>query len=344
MQDIKKRHTYPKNTMGFYILNEGLFNNNNSTLTKYIFNPQQAELSLQTHFFQQINKRGLGDTANDMQRYGNKIYIVVNVSSQIEVMDYQSGKSIKRIPMFNKNGEARQPRYIDFFKNKAYVCSFDGTVVQIDTATLEIEKWVKVGRNPDGICIANQKIYVSNSGGLSFPNYDNSVSVIDISTFKEIKKITVGTNPYKLHADSQGDIYVITRGDYDNIKYAFHKIDSKNNQLVTTFKDIQAYNFEIFQDKAYLYGHDFNTGKNWIKVFDCMQEKIINQDLIKEKNILIKTLYALAINPFNNDIYVLDAQDYFNFGDLLCFDSKGYFKFRINEVGINPSHIVFIQN
>ncbi len=345
MHDIEKQQISQQDatTTEIYILNEGIFNSNNSTLAKYNFNKTE-EPKLQRAFFQTTNKRGLGDTANDMQRYGSKIYIVVNVSSQIEVIDFRTGKSIKRIPIFNEKDEPRQPRYIDFFENKAYVCSFDGTVSRIDTTTLEIEAITNVGQNPDGICITNHKIYVTNSGGLNYPNYDNSVSIIDINTFEEIKRIEVGINPYKIHSDSQGDVYVVTRGNYDDIGYAFHKIDSEIDELIYTFKNLQAYNFEIFEDRAYLYGHDFKTGENWLKVFDCITERIINEDFIKDKKETIKTLYSISINPKNNDVYLLDAQNYLNFGDLLCFNKKGDFKFRINEVGINPNHIIFISN
>ena len=39
--------------------------------------------------------------------YGSKLYIVVNVSSQIEVVDLQSGKSVKQIPMLSENGDRK---------------------------------------------------------------------------------------------------------------------------------------------------------------------------------------------------------------------------------------------
>ncbi len=345
MHDMEKQQIYPKDvtTTEMYILSEGGFNYNNSTLAKYNFN-KTAESKLQRTFFQTINKRGLGDTANDMQRYGSKIYIVVNVSSQVEVIDSKTGKSLKRIPFFNEMGKPRQPRYIDFFKGKAYVCSFDGTVSKIDTTELNVEKTINVGQNPDGICITNGKIYVTNSGGLNSPNYGNSVSVIALNSFEEIKRIEVGVNPYKIHADSQGDVYVVTRGNYTDINSAFHKIDSEIDELVCTFNNIEPYNFEIFEDKAYLYGHNFKTEENWIKVFDCIKERVVNDDFIKDKKEKIKTLYAISINPINRDVYILDAQDYLNFGDVLCFDKMGNFKFRINEVGINPNHIIFIPN
>ena len=105
------------------------------------------------NYFRSLNRRGLGDTANDMAIYGEKLYIVVNVSSQIEVIDLQSGLSLKQIPMLTENGSSRQPRFITFHKDKAYVCSYDGTVARIDTTSLTIEGYAKVGRNPDGICV-----------------------------------------------------------------------------------------------------------------------------------------------------------------------------------------------
>ncbi len=346
MRDMEPKRDYPADATvrKMLILSEGLFNLNNSTLAEYDFNEPDKTKQLETDLFRLRNKRGLGDTANDMQRYGSKVYIVVNVSSQIEVIDAETAVSIKRIPMFNEKNIGRQPRYIDFYEGKAYICSFDGTVARLDTATLEMEKFVKVGRNPDGICIANKKIYVTNSGGLSYPNYDHTVSVVDIATFKEVKKIDIGMNPFKIHADSEGDVYVVTRGNYGDVGYAFHKIDSEIDQKVYTFPGLSVYNFEIYKDKAYMYNYDFFSGESWIKVFDCLTEKVIDEHFIKDKSITINTPYALSINPINDDVYVVDAQFFVNWGDLLCFDKKGNFKFRINEVGLNPNHILFFEN
>lgn len=53
-------------TAELYILSEGLFNLNNSSLALYSFKNNQ----LNTDYFRSINRRGLGDTANDMGIYG----------------------------------------------------------------------------------------------------------------------------------------------------------------------------------------------------------------------------------------------------------------------------------
>lgn len=320
----------------FFVLSEGLFNMNNSTLAMY--NLLSGETK--TDYFLSVNHRGLGDTANDIGLYGSKLYVVVNVSSQIEVLDANTGKSLKQIPMFNEKGIAREPRYIDFHAGKAYVCSFDGTVVKIDTASMEIENIVICGRNPDGICIANNKIYVSNSGGLNYPDYDNTVSVIDVAGFTEIKKITVGVNPYQLHADSEGDVYVTTRGSYGSEPYRFQKISSVTDGVTQSFDDIQALNFTIHNDTAYIYNYDYSTQESWIKVFDCRQEKLISQNFISDGTVL-NTPFGIDVNPSNGDVYVMDACSFTAWGDVLCFDRHGKLKFRLKEIGLNPKKVVF---
>ena len=169
-------------TNGLFILNEGLFQMNNSTLSFYSF----ATGEYSDNVFLGVNHRGLGDVGNDLKKYGSKLYIVVNNSNIVEVVNAKTVQSLKTI---NLNG--KQPRQIDFYGGKAYVSCFDGDVVRIDTATLEVDGTVHSGPNPDGLCVCNGKIYVCNSGGLNYPNYGNTVSVIDIASFTVTKEITV---------------------------------------------------------------------------------------------------------------------------------------------------------
>ncbi|MFT3752731.1 MAG: YncE family protein [Paludibacter sp.] len=327
----------PGETGKMYVLSEGLFNMNNSTLALLDFDNH----TLKPDFFLLQNNRGLGDTGNDMKAYGSKLWIVVNVSSQVEVLDLKSGLSIKRIPFFDSNKVARQPRYIAFSGSKAYVCSFDGTVARIDTTTLTIEAITTTGRNPDGITVANGKLYVANSGGLDMPNYDNTVSVIDLNTFAETKKITAGLNPYKTETDSEGDVYVVSRGNNGSIKAKLVRIDSHTDEVVQTFDDIPAVNFSIHNDTAYLYNYDFIQNTYWIKTFDCKTEQLISDSFITDGTSLERP-FGIYVHPTNGHVYVTDARNYTTKGDLFCFNRSGKLLYKLESVGLNPNSIVAV--
>lgn len=318
-----------------YLLSEGLFNMNNSTLSLVDFDKK----TIVNDYFTAMNGRGLGDTANDLKIYGNQLWVVVNISSQVEVIDVKTGISIRRIAFFDQNKKARQPRFITFQGNKAYVCSFDGTVTRIDITTLAIDGVVTCGRNPDGITFANGKLYVSNSGGLDNPNYDNSVSVIDLATFSEIKKITVGMNPFKLENDSQGDVYVVSRGNNADIKASWSRINSVTDEVTQTFENLAAINFCIENDTAYLYNFDFVKDSYWVKTFDCKTEQLISENFISDGTEMERP-FGIYVHPSNGNVYLTDARTYTVKGDLLCFNRNGKLLYKLENVGLNPNALV----
>lgn len=340
MKDQPEPYIFPENTNEsgkIYVLSEGLYNLNNSTLACINFEERKIEFN----FFGIKNGRGLGDTANDIKKNGNQLWIAVCGSSQIEILQISTGKSIKRLSLTNENDEPRYPRAITFWGNKAYVCSFDGSVTEIDTANFVMKTDIFCGRNPDGIVAVNGKLYVSNSGGLDFPNYDSTVSVISLLTRQELKKITVGQNPYKLRADSEGDIYVVSRGNNGTIPAVWQRIDSKTDELLQTFDNLPVGNFEIRNDTAYMYNFDFITNNFWYKSFDCKTERLINDQLITDGTV-IERPYSITVHPFNGNIYICDAKNYTTNGDMLCFDKKGKLKYKIQQIGLNPNNVIIV--
>ena len=325
-------------TAEMYILSEGLFNQNNSSLARYSFNRQRCT----NNYFSANNQRGLGDTANDIAIYGNKIYVVVSVSSTVEVIDFPTGKSIRQISLLRDNGSSRQPRAIAFDKDKAYVCSYDGTVARIDTTSLEIEEIVTVGRNAEDICVQNGKLYVSNSGGLDYsgPGVDTTVSVIDITTFKETKKIEVGPNPGKILPGLEEAVYVVTRGtDIEAGDYHLVKIDSRTDAVATTY-DEKVLSFAIDGPIAYLYTYDYQPKDSVIKVFDLNAGTVIRDNFITDGT-AIQTPFSIQLNPFSGNVYITEAYNYTVKGDVLCFNQQGQLQYRLNDIGLSPNTVLF---
>jgi len=332
---------------GFYLVNEGNMNMNKASVD---YLDLRAGI-YRRNIYNEANPgivKGLGDVANDIAVYGSKLYIVVNVSNKVEVLDVKTGKKIKQIDILNC-------RYITFHKGKAYVSAYLGTVgdpsaprgivAQIDTASLTEERRVEVGRQPEEMAIVGEKLYVANSGGYSPPNYERIVSVLDLNTFQVIKNIDVAINLHRIKADQYGDLYVTSRGNYYETPSKLFVIDTRTETIKKSF-DIGVSNLAIDNDIAYYYGtvFNYNTGQNTIGygTLNVKDEVLSTKKFITdgtEKNIMIP--YGIAVNPYNKDVYITDAKDYVSPGTLYCFDAGGKKKWSVTTGDI-PAGFAFI--
>ena len=339
----------PTAVEGFYLLNEGNMSSNKASLDYYDYKTGVYKRNI----YSQANPEatlGLGDVGNDIAVYGSKIYAVINNSNKVEVMDAKTTKRLKVIDI--KNG-----RYVTFGNGKVYVSSYDGEigldnntpngfVAEIDTTSLNIGRTVKVGRQPEGLAVVGQKLYVANSGGYNPTNYERTVSVIDLKTFTKTKDIDVAINLNRLKVDSDGDIYVSSRGDYYSIASKLFVIDSKTDLVKKTF-DIACANLWIAGDQAYVIGSEFNytTFENVItySLINTKTETLLPQSFLpKSVSDLITTPYGIAVDPISFNIYITDAGDYVSPGKLYCLDKDGNTKFTVTTGDI-PAHIAFKQ-
>ncbi|MBZ4651528.1 MAG: hypothetical protein JG761_328 [Proteiniphilum sp.] len=327
----------PSEGKALLILNEGSMGGNNATLARY----DLQEEMITKEYFLNVNKRGLGDVANDMLLYGSKIYIVVNMSGTVEVLEATTGKSLRQIRMETDAGQSKEPRRLAAYGGKVYVTSFDDTVTRIDTVSLAVDGSVEVGMDPEGIAIKNNKIYVANSGGLNWVNgYDNTLSVIDLTTFTEEKKIEVGTNPNTVQVDSQGDIYLSVTGNYGDEPATFKMIRSGSSTAETIAGIGSPQKFVISDNKAYIITGAYQQPYKLV-VYDCLEEEIIADSFISDGT-GIAIMYNVSVDPLTGDLF-LTSTDYMNPGDLYWFDKSGKLKKRLSAVGINPS-VVLVQN
>lgn len=317
---------------GLLVLNEGLFQQNNSHLSWVNF----TEESINNTIFEQKNNKNLGDTGNDLIRYGNKVYVVVNNSSTIEVLDAMTGYSITQIAMSN-NGIAKQPRFAQGCNGFVFVSCFDGFVDVIDTMSLSITHRIAVGANPDGIHYANNKIYTTNSGGLSFPNVDSTLSVIDPVSMVEINRIVVGKNPVRVTSDANGDLYVLSFQDLDSYTSQLVKINHVTEEIDTVF-NWNILNMSSIGNKLLLFVQEGTSHS--IKLFDPISESIVNANFIDAS--LFTTYYGAQYDPIRNQIYCFDAMSYVNSGYVRVFNSNGTY-LKSYKVGLNPSKLLIYE-
>jgi len=336
------------NLKGFYLLNEGNMGSNKASLDYFDFATGVYHRNIYAEANPNVVKE-LGDVGNDIQIYGRKLYAVINVSDYIEVMDAGTAVHIDSIKIPNV-------RYISFYKGKAYASSYVapvefnqnarvGYIAEIDTTTLKVTRTVNVGYQPEELAIVNNKIYVANSGGYMFPHYDRTVSVIDLETFTEEKKIDVGINLHRLRATPYNELIVSSRGDYYNTPSKLYFIDLETEK-VTGSLDMAVSNLDIAGDSAYIYAvaWSHNTKRNTITygIFNIRTKEIVSRNFISdhtEKDIIIP--YGIKVNPVNGDIYVTDAIDYVTPGTLLCYNKNGKLKWKV-DTGDIPGHFAFL--
>lgn len=319
---------------GILVLNEGLFQQNNSSLSWI----NLSNDNVLTDFFMEQNGRLLGDTGNDLEMYGSKIYVIVNNSNTIEVLSKYNGKSLKQIQMLN-GSSGKQPRSIAFYGSNAYITCYDGYVDVLDTTNLNIVQRIQVGSNPEGLAVSNGKLFVANSGGLNFPNVDSTVSVINLSNHQEISKITVGKNPGSVKVDSQGDVYVITRGDYASIPSRMVRIDPSSNSVVQTFT-FDASGIERMNDHFLISNFNYTSSSSEVLLFNTLTESVENSSFINTSE--IATLYGVHYSSQKNKIYCMDAMGYTNTGYVRQFSASGVYE-KSYHVGLNPSKILIYE-
>ena len=294
--------------------------------------------------------RELGDVGNDLQIYGKKLYAVINCSNLVEVMDSRDAKHIAQISIPNC-------RYITFDNGYAYVSSYAGPVeldpnsrkgyvAKIDTATLQIVAECTVGYQPEEMVVENGKLYVANSGGYRVPNYDNTVSVIDLATFQVTKTIDVDINLHRMEKDRFGNIYVSSRGDsYDNHPRTFI-ISSSLDQVTDELELLPVSDMAMCGDSLYVVCCQWNnfTNSNEISyaVYDVVRREIVSHNLITDgTEEQIQIPYGIAVNPETREFFVTDAKDYVTPGTLYCFSKDGVKKWQITTGDI-PAHIAFV--
>jgi YVTN family beta-propeller protein len=322
--------------IGEYVLSEGGFGSNNTKLSFY----NNATSAVIGDFFLQQNPSipsGLGDTGNDMLVYGGKLYIVMNVSGRVTVLNASNATFIKNIS-FIAGPVNKQPRYLAAARGKIYVTAYDNKVSVIDTTSLTIINSIPVGPNPEGIAASANYLYVANSGGFNLIP-DSTVSLIDLNTETEIKKIKVGVNPNKIQINQAGNIFVSAYGNFGSIPPTVSVINgSTNANGINLGPNFSYSHLRIAGDMAYLYN---NYGGGVVKVYNTATNTIVRNNFITDGTI-VETSYGVSVDEVTNDVYICDAGNFTNAGKVVCFTSAGTKKFSFNvSPGVNPNTVVF---
>lgn len=336
---------------GFYLLNQGNMGSNKATLDYFSYTTGTYSRNIYPDRNPGVVKE-LGDVGNDLQIYGGKMYAVINCSNLVEIMDAATAKHITAISIPNC-------RYIAFHDGKAYVTSYAGAtimdaqigfVAEIDTVTLTLTgRRCDVGYNPDGIAILDGKAYVANSGGYLQPEYDNRLSIIDLASMTEIKKVPLLVNMDRVAVSSDGLLYITSRGNYkgdpeQGIPYIPPTIIAWDPKTETTVKNygIGASNICMSGDSCYVIYTNFATETGY-RIIDTKVKAVVSENFIKDgTDAKIRRPYAIGVYRHAGEFMVGDATDFVSPGVLYCFNADGTLKWQ-TDTGDGPACIAFLR-
>lgn len=337
---------------GFYLLNEGNMGSNKCTLDFYDYHTGLYARNFYSERNPSVIKE-LGDVGNDIQIYGSKLYVVVNCSHKVEVLDARTGIRLGQVDIPNC-------RYVRFHRGKAYVSAYVGPVLidpnaprgavfEVDTTSLAITRKVTVGYQPEEMEVIDDYMYVANSGGYRAPNYDNTVSVIQMIDFKQVEQIPVDINLHRVRQDKYKQLWVTSRGDYNSHPsrlFVLQKRKGHNQMEVTDTVDVAVSDMAIHGDSLYYFATNWSnyTQKNTISygIIDVRTHQVVSDNFITDgtdKDITIP--YGIAVHPITGEIFVTDAKNYVSSGTLYCFTPDGRRKWSV-RTGDIPAHITFL--
>lgn len=332
---------------GFYVLNEGNMGSNKCTL-------DYMDIATGTYFrniFPQANPSAvmeLGDVGNHAIVYGNKLYLAVNCSHKVEVLDARTARRVATI-------DVASPRFLLAHEGSVYVTSYVGRevgmadaplgeVCRIDTAQLHINARTTVGYQPEQMAVAGGFMYVANSGGYRAPVYDNRLSVINLGAMEVVRNITVGPNLELLVADGAGSLWLTERGDIDGHQRRLHVLDvdpSTGNAKVAKTFEVAITAMACHDDVLYTIGTD-PEGKVVSTKFSTISRTSMPEGVVESSQTSkLVHPYSLAINPENGNILIGDARNYISSGRLYCFTPDGKLLWE-TSTGDIPSSIVFV--
>jgi len=328
---LSLKDLYETETLALYILNRGNYGANNAT----VFYQNLISGNVVNDLYKTANNSALGESAENILVYGSKVYVAVTFSNRLAILDLQ-GKLLETIEP--KDGEnTLNPRGLVAENGKVYVSYYYGhSVAVIDTLSLKEEKRIKVGRYPEQVAVANDKLYVANSGGGDAPDYGNTVSVIDLNTLNVEKEIEVVINPTRLKVDKEGHVYVISMGNYGNIESTLQRID-KTTSRVTTMGNANL--MSIFEDKLYAIHAPYGTTSPAFTLYSTTTGNVVNNNFLATPGITNPN--SLDVDPSSGQIYISNY-DYNATSTMYVFDADGKQERSFDTEGYDTQGVTFL--
>jgi PQQ-dependent catabolism-associated beta-propeller protein len=235
-----------------------------------------------------------------------KIMVACTDSSQADVIDPASAKSLRRIPL------GKDPEAFDISPDgkTVYVSNEDeAELAFVEAATGRTLKTVKVGKEPEGVKVSadGATVYVTSEVA-------SMVHVIDTASAKVLKNVKVGKRPRRMALTPDGKELWVT----NELDASVTIVSTANHEVTGTLKfdvkgaraaDITPVGIQMTRDgrRAFV-----ALGRaNHVAFIDVPGRKVTDQVLVGKRawNVMLDKAEArlLVVNGLSDDITVVDV-------------------------------------
>ncbi len=323
------------------ILNEGNFMYGNSSISYY----DAATGKLWNDVFYNQNGSPLGDVAYSAEYQDGLLYVVVNNSGKIMILNLGRYPSLRAFEFISKITGLTSPRYLFFLsEKKAYVTDLYAKSISIlDPSVPEVTGQISVDdhsgefyRHPTEQLVPWHDLVFTNCY-----SYDNKILVIDPARDVLIDSIEVLKQPSSMVLDKNDKLWVICDGGYENSEYGDEqpglvRIDALTRTVEKVFlldKDYWPSELQITSGGDTLY---FINGDIWRMSVDATVLPAAPFIAATDHRLF----YSLGVDPGNSEVYVGDAIDNVQQGVVYRYSPTGM-PLDTLSVGIIPGSFCF---
>jgi len=329
---------------GCYIVNYGQYGKGGATISKYDYNT-----GIMTNFYDQ-NQNGGRELLSNIQYaypYNDSIYLIGNSADQLITMN----------PLLKqtKNGVTEQlanPRFCVASGDYLYISclganpdwsKFPGSyIAKFNIKSNKVEKTIKLPGGPEGMEVANGKLYVA-------LNYKDSIGVIDLKT-EQISYIATPAVTSYFVKDKSENLYVTLVSTYNNFSTdtGFGYINTKTGKLESTYKidNVSSSYGSVIQansafTKIYVITSAYDAKWNLtgaVAEFNVASKSFGTKSLVSG----ISGVSGIAVNPHDNNVYVFSAPTVTGAGKMEIYSSTGSLV-KTHAVGAFPIGAFFLE-
>lgn len=308
-------------TDGVFVTCEGNFMAGNATVSYFNY----ANGLVNTDLYHTVNNLPLGDVCQSMRIFNGKAYMVVNNSAKIEVVNASSFQYAHTLQNFVS------PRYIlPVSSSKAYVTDLYSNCVYIVDLNLNLT----TGNIPlmgwkEELLKTDSMVWVSHMER-------DWVYLINSQTDQLSDSVQLSYASNSMQLDGNGKLWVLCGGDVTNsIPGALHRVNPATRQVEASFP------FPAGQSPWKL---RMNPGRDTIYFLNSGVYRMAITDAALPSTAFIAqgtaNFYGLGIDPTHNIIYVSDAIDFVQPGQVRRYRPDGTLLGQFG-VGIAPGDFGF---